>query len=137
GDGYGHRANFTQYACRHAELYPGLMLTFTQPPCGSLTPEPVLKGHVIWQARPAQPDPLQQQPVTLTLSLAGGGAYRDYPLQNTDAGGYFTASLGGLVPGTYYWRVKGPKYLARSGGMFFSAYSLSQEMGFLQIGDCK
>src|SRR5436190_2082110 len=61
------------------------------------TPEPLLVGHVTWQGRPAQPDPLQHLPVTLTLKL--GGAEVNYPGQTTDANGTFTTSLAGLSPG--------------------------------------
>ena len=44
-----------------------------------------------------------------------GGTVIDYPTQNTDASGYFTVSVDGLASGTYNYRVKGPKFLAKAG----------------------
>src|SRR5215218_5166437 len=70
-----------------------------------------LVGHVTWQGRPDQPHPLQQLPITLTLK--SGGTMVDYPVQTTDANGYFTVNVAGLS-GASSWRVKGPKYLANS-----------------------
>ncbi len=72
-----------------------------------------LAGHVMWQGRPAQPNGLQQLPVTLTLK--SGDVEVNYPAQNTDASGAFTVSISGLISGSYSWRVKGPQYLANSG----------------------
>jgi hypothetical protein len=82
----------------------------------SLVPVPApasLVGHVVWQGRPAQPSPLQQLPVTLTLKL--GATEVNYPALTTDASGYFTVPVGGLGTGTYAWRAKGPTFLANSG----------------------
>ena len=70
-------------------------------------------GHVTWQGRPAQPNLLQQLPLTLTLSL--GTTQTDYTSQTTDTSGYFTVTVTGLPDGLYEWRVKGPQYLANSG----------------------
>src|SRR5205085_1348477 len=61
------------------------------------TPEstPILVGHVDWQGRPAQPDPLQQLPITLTLK--SGSTEINYTGLTTDASGYFTVSVDGLA----------------------------------------
>lgn len=110
------------------------------------TPVPELVGHVTWQGRPAQPNALQQLPITLTLKL--GGTEVNYPSQSTDASGYFTVSVSGLPPGIYDWRVKGPQYLANSGNVDFgfpildfgtdlnNPKSVSVEMGIMRAGDC-
>jgi hypothetical protein len=93
-----------------------------------------LTGHVTWQGPPAQPNVKQQLPVTITLKL--GSTEANYAPQNTDASGFFTVPVGGLAPGTYNWRVKGPKYLANSGSVFLSGSgSTQQEMGLLRSGD--
>src|SRR5207253_7460013 len=60
--------------------------TFT--PTSTPTATPVLVGHVTWQGRPAQPDPLQQLPITLTLK--SGAMEVNYSSRNTDANGFFT-----------------------------------------------
>ncbi len=119
--------------------------TFTGTP-----PAATLVGHVTWQGRPAQPDALQQLPITLTLKL--GTTEVNYPSQATDSSGFFTVSLGSLAGGTYTWRVKGPKYLANSGTVQVTGYRLkvgaselstfnfqpatSTEMGLMKAGDC-
>jgi hypothetical protein len=91
---------------------------------------------VTWEGRPAQPNPLQELPISLTLRLASGGPYYDYPYQNTDASGYFTVSVAGLPAGTYNWRVKNPQYLANSGTLTLSGGPLTQvEMGLMLAGD--
>src|SRR2546423_6560018 len=66
----------------------------------------VLVGHVTWQGRPAQPSASQQLPITLTLK--SGTTEVNYPVQTTDASGFFTVSVGSLPLGTYGWLVKGP-----------------------------
>ncbi|MFL5734825.1 MAG: dockerin type I domain-containing protein [Chloroflexia bacterium] len=99
------------------------------------TPTPVIVGHVMWQGRPPQPNALQQFPITLTLRSAAGEI--DYPLQSTDAGGFFTDSLTGLANGLYAWRVDGPKYLGNSGSVTLTGVSTTGvEMGLLRAGDC-
>ncbi len=137
----------TEFSCDAPSLFPGLLLTFTQPPCPTGTPTPagsrtstrtstvtathsptrtttatvtptsiaanVLVGHVTWQGRPAQPHPLQQLPISLTLKSAT--IEQNYPAQTTDASGFFTVTTGNLPPGIYQYRVKGTKYLANSG----------------------
>jgi hypothetical protein len=69
----------------------------------------MMVGHVTWEGRVPQPDPSQQLPIALSLDL-GHGMVR-YPVQDTDAGGFFTVSLGILPDGIYTWRVKGPSDL--------------------------
>ncbi|MFL5733617.1 MAG: dockerin type I domain-containing protein, partial [Chloroflexia bacterium] len=147
----------TQFSCDTASLSTGLQLIFTEPACSTLTPTntpistltntpistptntpttgQVLVGHVTWQGRPAQPNTLQQVPITLTLK--SGTTEIDYPAQTTDASGYFTASLSGLPNGVYNWRVKGTKWLANSGTLTLSGGSVTQqELGLLRAGDC-
>jgi hypothetical protein len=93
-----------------------------------------LQGHLTWQGRPGQPDPLQQLPVTLTLSI-GGNSY-SYPNMTTNSSGYFTATVGTLANGNYNWWVKGPRYLAASGTISLSgAQTTTQEMGLMKVGD--
>ena len=101
------------------------------------TPQPaLLVGHVTWQGRPAQPNTLQQLPITLTLRLTSGGPYFDFATQNTDSSGYFTVTVTGLPAGTYNWRVKGPKYLANAGQVVLSGGpQQSVEMGLMKVGD--
>jgi hypothetical protein len=95
----------------------------------------LLVGHVTWQGRPTQPDPRQQLPITLTLRL-GNNPEVDYPVQNTDASGYFTQTISALPAGTYAWRVKGPQYLANSGTVALSGSGTANvEMGLMHTGD--
>src|ERR1043165_3521332 len=61
----------------------------------------LLVGHVTWQGRPTQPNARQQFPITLTLKL--GATEINYPVQTTDANGFFTVSVDGLPNGTYHW----------------------------------
>jgi hypothetical protein len=109
-------------------------------PCGSptATATPLsarLVGHVTWQGPPAQPDPRQQLPLTLTLKL--GSTETNYPVQNSDSSGFFTVSVAGMPNGMYTWRAKGAKYLANSGSVALSGASITNaEMGLLRAGDC-
>jgi hypothetical protein len=107
--------------------------------CTSPTPTPtntpIIVGHAAWQGPPAQPNALQQLPITLTLKL--GTTEVDYPAQTTDANGFFTVSVGSLLNGTYNWRAKGPKYLANSGLITITgAQSTSVDIGLMRVGDC-
>ena len=158
----GVRQQYTEYSCNTASLQTGLQITFYQPDCSAATPtatstytpvstftatstatsspvptettSPVLVGHVTWQGRPAQPNAGQQLPITLTLKL--GTTETNYPVQTTDARGYFTVALGTLAPGTYNWRVKGPKYLANTGNLALTgAATTNTEMGLMRVGD--
>ncbi len=93
-----------------------------------------LVSHVNWQGHLAQPNALQQLPITLTLK--SGSTEMDYPSVNTDANGYFTVSVGSLPNGTYNWRVKGPKFLADAGNVTLSGSMItSAEMGLMRVGD--
>lgn len=107
--------------------------TFT--PISTNTPAPArLSGHVTWQGRAAQPNVLQQLPVTLTLKL--GTTEVNYSTMTTDANGNFTMTLGSLPNGTYSWRVKGPKYLANVGQVTLTgAAAIQVEMGLMRAGD--
>jgi hypothetical protein len=103
-------------------------------PAPTSTPERRLVGHVDWQGPPSQPSSLQQEPIILTLYSAAGE--RNFPVQNTDASGFFTSSLAGLTNGLYQWRVKGPKYLANSGSVDLTgAGATSVDMGLMRTGD--
>jgi len=94
-----------------------------------------LVGHVTWQGRPAQPNALQQLPITLTLKLDATEV--NFPVTTTDGSGFFVVAVGGLPNGTYGWRVKGPAYLANAGTVpLTGAPTTSAEMGLLRSGDC-
>jgi hypothetical protein len=146
-------SRFTQFSCDSNSLQSGLSITFTEPPCATPTPtttasptvtatptntpapDAVVVGHVNWQGRPAQPNALQQAPVTLTLKL--GSTEVSYSSQTTNASGYFTVSVAGLPDGVYNWRAKGPKFLANSGTIALSGVpTTSIEMGLMRAGDC-
>ena len=120
---------------------PTLTVTVTPTPAGMLV------GHVTWQGRLAQPNALQQLPITLTLKSATAEA--NYPVQNTDASGFFTVTVSGLPNGTYNWRVKGPDgvvktlttdppgFLANAGTLsLVGAPNMQVEMGLMKAGDC-
>jgi hypothetical protein len=105
--------------------------TFTASP----TPVPVLVSHVTWQGPPAQPHVRQQLPITITLKL--GATEINYPVQNTDASGYFTVPVGSLASGQYNWRAKGPRYLANSGQVTIPGGAVvNLEAGLMRAGDC-
>lgn len=107
----------------------------TNTPTATTTLAPLLVGHITWQGRPAQPNPLQILPITLTVKL--GTTEVNYPTQTTNANGSFTVSVSGLVNGTYNWRVKGPKFLANSGQVTLTGAPVtSVGMGLMQTGDC-
>lgn len=120
--------------------------TPTNTPSRTATPAAILIGHVTWQGRPAQPNALQQLPITLTLK--SGITEVNYPVQNTDASGFFT-QVATLPSGPYIWRVKGPDgvlktlatdlpgFLANSGTLTMTVGSAIQiEMGLMKAGDC-
>jgi hypothetical protein len=125
--------------------------TATRTPTNTSTATPttanVLVGHVTWQGRPAQPNALQQLPITLTLK--SGAIEVNYPMQTTSAGGYFTISTG-LPNGTYQWRAKGPSgtspitdtnstpgFLAITGTLTLTGALLTNvEIGTMRAGDC-
>ena len=112
--------------------------TFTPTPLPTATATPAapnrLVGHVTWQGRPAQPDPLQQLPVSITLK--SGATEINFANVTTDASGFFTVSVAGLPDGTYAWRAKGPRYLAASGSINLQGAQITQqEMGVMRAGD--
>jgi hypothetical protein len=108
--------------------------TSTATPTNTEVPA-MLVGHVTWQGRPAQPNTLQQLPITLTLKSGLGET--NYPSQATDANGYFTVTVTGMPSGLYLWRVKGPKFLANSGSTNLSgAPTTGFEAGLMRGGDC-
>ena len=106
--------------------------TFT--PGGTSTPQAVtVVGHITLQGRPAQPNPAQSVPVSVTLIPVGGGSPHNMEAQ-TDPSGYFTLTVP-LVPGSYSWRVKTAQTLASSGSATLGAGSNSIEVGMLRMGD--
>ncbi len=101
-------------------------------PC---VPTHLLTSHATWQGPPAQPDTLQQLPITLTLK--SGTTEMDYPARFTDPSGFFTVNVGSLPNGTYNWRAKGSKYLANSGQVYITGTeNISIIMGLMRAGDC-
>ena len=108
--------------------------TSTATASATSTPSSQLVGHVTWQGRPAQPNAGQQQPITLTLKSAT--TETNYPVQNTDASGFFTVSVGTLPADIYSWRVRAPRFMANSGTLSLTgAPSTQQEMGLMRTGD--
>jgi hypothetical protein len=72
----------------------------------------------------------------MTLQPQLGGPVSEYTGLSTDSSGIFTVTAT-LADGNYYWRVKGPKYLATSGSMSVTSGSTNKvEMGLLRAGDC-
>jgi hypothetical protein len=117
-------------------ITPTVTRTATVTPSYTPTPASILDGHVTWDGRTAQPDPLQQLPISLTLYALTDGPYIDYPLQNTNSSGHFIVSVDGVAPGDYHWRVKGPQYLANAGTLTLTGAPLTQvEMGLMLAGD--
>jgi hypothetical protein len=93
-----------------------------------------LVGHVTWQGLPAQPSPLQQQPISLTL-LSGSTVLADYPIRLTDPSGFFTVTTT-LPNGTYTWRAKGALFLGKSSSLtLVGGPTIQVEMGTMQAGD--
>jgi hypothetical protein len=150
----------SQFACNVPNiLSTGLRLTFAQPVCptSTVTRTPtntptststpgagLIVGHVTWQNIP-QNNARSILPITLTLKL-GTSSEVNYPQQNTDAAGFFTAPVGSLAPGTYSWRVQapdgvnggntGPGFLANCGSIVLAgAPQTNIEMGQMKGGD--
>src|SRR5205823_3169419 len=114
--------------------------TRTNTPTNTATATPggtaMLVGHVTWQGRPPQPNALQALAITLTLRLQSGGPASEYTGMTTDASGFFTVPVGSLPGGSYYWRVKDPKYLATSGSVTLTGAPVTGvEMGTQPAGD--
>jgi hypothetical protein len=109
--------------------------TPTNTPSATPTQPSFLVGHVTWQGRPAQPNALNQLPITLTLRL-GANAPVNYPNQTTDASGFFTVPVQTLPTGVYTWWAKGPPWLATNGSVTLNGALLIQhEMGLQRAGD--
>jgi hypothetical protein len=114
---------------------PTAIPTYT-PTTPTEVPLSIFVGHVVWQGALPQPDPRQQQPVSLTLWLQAGGPYYDYPAQNTDSSGLFTVTLSGVPGGLYNWRVKSPKFLSNRGAISISGAAQNYaECGLMRAGD--
>jgi hypothetical protein len=106
-----------------------------------------LVGHVTWQGRPAQPNALQQIPITLTLRSRAGGPDIAYTGMTTDPNGFFTVTTSASA-GAYNWRVKSaqvgagqqdynPGWLAVTGTLtLVGAPVTNLEMGLQRAGDC-
>ncbi len=117
-------SEFVQYEClQNGTVFPGLLLTFTQPACAgtpipTVTPActPYAVGHLTWQTVP-QPSSRNQQPLTVTIRSLSGTGYVDASV-TADASGFFTVPLGsGFSTGSASWRVKGPRHLATCGSL--------------------
>jgi hypothetical protein len=92
----------------------------------------------MWQGRPAQPNALQQLPITLTLKAgtSGTGVEVNFPSETTDSTGVFTVSVDGLEDGLYSWRVKNPQFLANAGRVTLGAESpTGVDLGLMIAGD--
>jgi len=108
--------------------------TVTETPTSTNTPQPVLIGHVTFEGRPAQPNPLDQLPITLTLKSESGEF--NYTGMTTDASGFFTVTVSAVPNGDYSWRVKSPQFLANSGAVTLAgATHTNVDMGQLRAGD--
>ncbi len=115
----------TQYSCNTSFSSPGLMLTFSQTPCRVV-------GHVVWEGLPAQPNQLQQMPITFTLKL--GTTEQNFGRQLTDSSGFFTVTTS-LPALTYNWRAKGNTYLSTGGAVALNAPVTQLEMGVQRTSD--
>lgn len=120
--------------------------TRTNTPTSTPAGNPLLVGHVTWQSRPAQPDPLNVLPISLTLRLQSGGPDLEFTGMSTDASGFFTVTA--PAAGLYNWRVKSaqpmpvptdnnPGFLATSGSANLTAGTTTNvEMGLQRAADC-
>src|SRR5205823_14658290 len=110
--------------------------TPTNIPSATNTPTPsgvVLHGHVLWQGRPAPPDPRWIRPISGILVPSGGGSPYNYSA-TTDESGYFTVTTS-LPSGTYGWRVKNQQTLSNAGNATLDAAAITVEMGTMRDGD--
>jgi hypothetical protein len=96
-----------------------------------------LQGHVIWEGRPAQPDALQQLPITIHLRQIDREPAAETDLDAiTDEKGYFLVQIGHLPLGVYEWRAKGAQYLSNAGKVQIGMSQVtSVEMGSMRPGD--
>jgi hypothetical protein len=108
-------------------------MTTTPGVTGTPSGSTIIQGHVVWQGRPAQPNPLQQLPVTVTLK--SGVLEFNYPAQTTDANGSFTLDTGSIPFGNYQWLVKNPQFLANTGNVTLSGNNTNVDMGLMRAGD--
>jgi hypothetical protein len=103
-------------------------------PTNTPTQPALLIGHVIWQGRPAQPNALNQLPLTMTLRL--GANTTTYPTLTADASGFFTVSVTTLPGGVYTVWVKGLTYLASNGPVTLTGAATTQfDLGQQPAGD--
>jgi hypothetical protein len=148
-----------QYQCPGSAgtLTNGTMLTFnlvtlcpTSTPTNTPTSTPsagsLLVGHVTWQGRPAQPNPANILPITMTMRYQNGST-TNYTGLTTDASGFFTVPVGSLPNGTYTWRVKtaqvgasqsdyNPGFLSTSGQLVLGGGPVTNvDMGLQLSGD--
>ncbi|MFL5732470.1 MAG: hypothetical protein ACJ78Q_04655, partial [Chloroflexia bacterium] len=102
------------------------------------TPVRSIRGHLVWQGRPPQPNPLQQLPLTITLRLQGGGPATELTGLTTDASGTFIADVTSVPGGDYDLRLKGPQFLATSGTVILPGVPVvtNLEMYEQRSGDC-
>ena len=113
---------------------PTVTPTTTNTPTHTPTQPSLLVGHVTWQGRPAQPNALNQLPITLVLRR-GADPPTAFGLVS-DASGFFTAPVTTLPTGVYTWWAKGPPWLATGGTVTLSgAPVIQQEMGQQRAGD--
>ena len=113
---------------------PTATRTPTITPTRTITPVvAAIVGHVVWQGLPAQPNQLQQMPITLILK--SGTTEVNFARQLTDSSGFFTVSTT-LPPGTYNWRAKGNTYLATGGTVVLTGAPVIQvDMGLQTTSD--
>ncbi len=115
---------------------PANTFTTTPVPTNTSTPTPgpaIVTGHVVWQGRPTQPDPLQVLPISLTLKMDTNEV--NYIGLTTDSRGNFTVTVD-LPSGAYGWRAKGPKFLANSGTVsIVRNTTVHIEIGLMLVGD--
>src|SRR5436190_5769174 len=126
---------------------PTITATSTNTATATPTVPSLLIGHVTWQGRPAQPNPVQSLPITLSLRSQDSGLLSEYTGMVTDASGFFTVEVTSLPNGIYNWRVKSaqtnptpaennPGWLATSGTVTLtSAATTQKEMGLQRSGD--
>ena len=100
------------------------------------TPTAVLVAHMTWQGI-AQPSSRNStMTLTLTLRLVDGGPLITYPNLTTDASGFLTVPVESLPAGTYNYRAKGYKNLARGGQVGLAGDPVTNvEMGTMPAGD--
>jgi len=86
------------------------------------------------QGRPAQPDPINELPITLTLRSGPEGI--TFANLTTDASGFFTVTAD-LSAGEYSWWAKAPvRWLANAGALTLIRGVESQvEIGLMRTGD--